>query len=49
MTALPDRWVTWVAGRGVDGGLGSFVVVGRVIWSTYPIATAHLIGLTLHV
>jgi glycosyltransferase involved in cell wall biosynthesis len=42
--ALPDRWVSW---------LGAGVIAGRrlirreqpgVLWSTYPIATAHLIG-----
>jgi glycosyltransferase involved in cell wall biosynthesis len=46
--ALPDRWVTWWP---------SAVALGRrlvreyrphAIWSTYPIATAHLIGLSLH-
>ena len=47
-TALPDRWISWWPGA---------VVVGRrllkqyspdVIWSTFPIATAQLIGLSLH-
>jgi glycosyltransferase involved in cell wall biosynthesis len=46
--ALPDRWVSWVLGA-VPAGL---VMIRRyrpsVIWSTYPIATAHLIGLVLH-
>ncbi|WP_426116173.1 glycosyltransferase [Massilia sp. PWRC2] len=46
--ALPDRWVTWLLGA-VPAGLG---MIRRhrpqVIWSTYPIATAHLIGLALH-
>jgi glycosyltransferase involved in cell wall biosynthesis len=45
--ALPDRWATWWIG-GVAAGLRA---VRRhrphVLWSTYPIATAHLIGLTL--
>ena len=46
--ALPDRWVSWCVG-GVLAGL-SMVRKYRpvVLWSTYPIATAHLIGLTLH-
>ncbi len=46
--ALPDQWVTWWMGA-VPAGL-SLVRKYRpdVIWSTYPIATAHLIGLTLH-
>ena len=46
--ALPDRWVSWLLGA-VPAGLG---LIRRhkpaVIWSTYPIATAHLVGLTLH-
>jgi glycosyltransferase involved in cell wall biosynthesis len=46
--ALPDRWISWWP---------SAVIVGRrlirqhrpdIIWSTYPIATAQLIGLSLH-
>src|SRR5262249_9172147 len=45
--ALPDRWVSWVVSA-VPAGLQ---LVRRyrpdVLWSTYPIATAHLIGLTL--
>lgn len=46
--ALPDRWVTWCLGA-IPMGLR---LVRRyrpsVIWSTYPIASAHLIGLFLH-
>jgi hypothetical protein len=46
--ALPDRWVTWFAG----GVLSGLRLIRRhkpsVIFSTYPIATAHLIGLALH-
>jgi hypothetical protein len=46
--ALPDRWVTWWLG-GVLSGLKMIRKhKPKVIWSTYPIATAHLIGLTLH-
>lgn len=45
--ALPDRWVSWALGA-VPAGLA---LARRwrpaVIWSTYPIATAHLIGLAL--
>jgi hypothetical protein len=48
LMALPDRWVSWWA-HGVWSGLR---MVRRhrpaVIWSTFPLATAHLIGLTLH-
>lgn len=45
--ALPDRWVSWLLGA-VPAGL-RLVRVHRpaAIWSTYPIATAHLAGLAL--
>lgn len=46
--ALPDRWSSWWLG-GVPAGLNLIRKFRPdVIWSTYPIATAHLIGLTLH-
>jgi hypothetical protein len=47
-SALPDRWVTWSLGA-IPAGL-SMIRARRpgVIWSTFPIATAHLIGLALH-
>ena len=47
LIALPDRWVSWLFSA-VPLGL-SMVREKRVdvIWTTYPIATAHLIGLTL--
>lgn len=45
--ALPDRWVSWWP-SGVVAGLRA---IRRwrpeVIWSTYPVATAHLIGAVL--
>ncbi|HRQ06399.1 MAG TPA: glycosyltransferase, partial [Nitrosomonas halophila] len=48
LLALPDRWVSWWLGA-VPKGLS---LIKRykpdIIWSTYPIATAHLIALTLH-
>ncbi|HEX4883863.1 MAG TPA: glycosyltransferase [Casimicrobiaceae bacterium] len=47
MTARPDRWISWWLG-GVPAGLAA---IRRhrpsVLWSTYPIATAHCIGATL--
>lgn len=45
--ARPDRWVSWWLG-GVFSGL-KLIRSFRpdVLWSTYPIATAHLIGHTL--
>jgi glycosyltransferase involved in cell wall biosynthesis len=47
LLALPDRWISWLMGA-VPLGL-HLVRKYRpdVIWSTYPIATAHLIGLSL--
>jgi glycosyltransferase involved in cell wall biosynthesis len=46
--ALPDRFISWWLGA-VPAGLR---LIHRyrpdAIWSSYPIATAHLIGLTLH-
>ncbi len=46
--ARPDRWVAWWLGA-VPKGLG---MIRRhrphAIWSTYPVATAHMIGHTLH-
>ncbi|MEW6318673.1 MAG: glycosyltransferase, partial [Pseudomonadota bacterium] len=48
LMALPDRWISWW-GHGVLAGLK---LIRRhkpsVLWSTFPIATAHLIALTLH-
>ena len=48
LMALPDRWISWWA-HGVVAGLR---LIRRhkptVLWSTFPIATAHLIALTLH-
>jgi glycosyltransferase involved in cell wall biosynthesis len=48
LLALPDRWVGWLLGA-VPAGLG-LVRKYRpaVLWSTYPISTAHVIGLVLH-
>ena len=46
--ARPDRWSSWLVGA-IPSGLA---LIRRyrpdVIWSTYPIATAHRIALTLH-
>lgn len=47
-TALPDRWASWR----FDGVRRGLAMVRRhrpsLLWSTYPIATAHLIGAELH-
>jgi glycosyltransferase involved in cell wall biosynthesis len=46
--ASPDRWASW-HWRGVPIGLSMVRRLGiDVLWSTYPIATAHKIGLSLH-
>jgi hypothetical protein len=46
--ALPDRWASWWWG----GVMSGWRLVRRhrpaLIWSTFPIATAHRIGLDLH-
>jgi glycosyltransferase involved in cell wall biosynthesis len=46
--ARPDRWVTWKC----DGARQGMKLIKQfrpdVLWSTYPIATAHLIGSELH-
>ena len=46
--AIPDRWVSWVV-AGVAAGL-AHILRHRpaVIFSTYPIASAHLIAYLLH-
>jgi len=46
--AIPDRWVSWLIGA-VPAGLRIIKKqTPQLIWSTYPIATAHLIGYALH-
>ncbi len=49
ITALPDRWVTWLAGA-LPAGLDN-IKKHRIdiIFTTYPIATAVLIGYFLHI
>lgn len=47
LLALPDRWASWWLGGAFDGMRLIRRYRPRAIWSTYPIATAHLIGLTL--
>lgn len=46
--ALPDRWWPWVAGGIVAGIAEVRAMRPCVLWSTYPIASAHLIGFALH-
>ncbi|MFP5393772.1 MAG: glycosyltransferase [Gammaproteobacteria bacterium] len=48
LVALPDRWISWWFAA-VPAGLGLIrKYKASVIWSTFPIATSHLIGLALH-
>ncbi|MEJ6008003.1 polysaccharide deacetylase family protein [Paucibacter sp. AS339] len=42
--ALPDRWWTWFFAGRKDGARLSQRLGARVIWSTYPILTSHLIA-----
>ena len=48
LLAMPDRWASWLISA-VPAGLR---LIRRyrpdLIWSTYPIATAHLVALALH-
>lgn len=48
MLGLPDRWVSWLLGAVPAGLRLARRYKPDIIWSTYPIATAHLIGLALH-
>lgn len=45
--ALPDRWVSWWLGAAPAGLRLIRKHRPRLIWSTYPIASAHLIAATL--
>lgn len=47
LLALPDRWATWWFTAVPLGLIMMRRNNSKVIWTTYPIATAHLIGLTL--
>ncbi len=46
--ARPDRWRLWRFGAAVEGARMLRQLRPDAIWSTYPIATAHLIGADLH-
>ncbi|HZV64688.1 MAG TPA: glycosyltransferase [Telluria sp.] len=48
LLALPDRWASWALSAVPVGWRALRRYRPEVIWSTYPIATAHLIGLALH-
>ena len=46
--ARPDRWVSWRFDAVRQGMAMIRQYRPKAIWSTYPIATAHLIGAALH-
>ncbi|MGB9990260.1 glycosyltransferase [Massilia sp. SM-13] len=46
--AQPDRWISWAVGAIPAGLLMIRRYRPQLIWSTYPIATAHVIGHALH-
>ncbi len=46
--AVPDRWVSWIASGIACGLLHIARRRPRVLYSTYPIASAHIIGYWLH-
>lgn len=46
--ARPDRWLSWKYDAIRQGMRIIRELSPAAIWSTYPIATAHLIGLALH-
>jgi len=45
--SLPDRWISWWPSAVATGLNLARRHKPNVIWSTYPVATTHLIGLTL--
>jgi glycosyltransferase involved in cell wall biosynthesis len=46
--ASPDRWIAWRWGAALSAGKLIRSRRPDVLWSTYPIATAHVIGADLH-
>jgi glycosyltransferase involved in cell wall biosynthesis len=48
LLSIPDRWWSWWAGAVPAGLMAIRTLRPQVLWSTYPIATAHLIAYTLH-
>lgn len=46
--ALPDRWASWCVSAVIAGIRLIREYRPTVLWSTYPIATAHAAGLMLH-
>lgn len=48
LLAVPDRWISWWLGAVPRGLYLIKKFKPDIIWSTFPIATAHLIGYTLN-
>ncbi len=48
LLAIPDCWSSWWLGAVPAGLMMIRKLKPDVLWSTYPIATAHLIAYTLH-
>jgi len=46
--AIPDRWSSWILSGVIGGWLMSKKHNPEIIWTTYPIASSHLIGFFLH-
>ena len=46
--AWPDRWISWWLGAVPSALAAVRRLKPDILWSTYPIATAHLVGLTVH-
>jgi len=45
--AVPDRWIGWLPGAVLKGWGMIRRLHPKAIWSTYPIATAHIVGWAL--
>ncbi|HEX7454767.1 MAG TPA: glycosyltransferase, partial [Gallionella sp.] len=45
--ALPDRWAAWWLGGVISGMRAIERFQPKILWSTYPISTAHMIAATL--
>lgn len=47
LLAIPDRWVSWFFTATMSGWRIARTPDVQVVWSTYPIATAHLVALVI--
>lgn len=46
--SLPDNWQSWILGGFFTGLWSGLIRKPKLIFSTYPIASAHIIGYLLH-